>query len=636
MYGPPGFDPDTGRLYAGATDKRVYALDARGFFLWSIEVDDNVATRPVIARGIVAFASEGGNAFGIDAASGTQRWKRHLDAAAVASPAVVNDTVVFGSDGGTIKAFDIDDGATRWSTSAQGSVEGALASDADGIVYAADDGGGVSAFDADSGTTRWQVTANDSFRTGPTVVDDLVVVVGDSGTAYGFDRADGRLFWADSGGFVGPAAATGGHIAIARSDGKVDELDGTGALVHEFPAADAVAPTDPAPGFTLGVTAGDGAVWAVDDATVVRRLGPGPGGLTALQARWVHPFTDAPFSGSGFPTTVGEFQGKAVLVDSGGAVYLVDPETGDPQRIGDDPESPSPASGDAVVDGDQLFMTLGGALRAIDLPSGALRWTDNGTTFVPNGPVVDGDKVIFLRSIPKDGGAVDADVTAFDRDTGDVLWTRHLTPAGNGPTLAGDVVVVGSPLSALDPADGSVRWQVEPDRDVVGRPGYDATRDRVVAALRHIDGNDITVDLVSVDAKTGAEQWRVPLPGRPDFTEEVVVSGDLVLVPELGGPIATFDAASGASKWQFAPPLPSRHLGIVTVENGQVWTFSSTAQVFVLDARDGAVLAQSSGLGSDIGSVFGPFGQRIRSVGGVFIAPVGPFVAGFDPPEAPS
>jgi hypothetical protein len=54
-----------------------------------------------------------------------------------------------------------------------------------------------------------------------------------------------------------------------------------------------------------------------------------------------------------------------------------------------------------------------------------------------------------------------------------------------------------------------------------------------------------------------------------------------------------------------APP------GIPTVENGQVWIFSSTAQVFVLDERNGTVLAQSSGLGSDIGNVFAPWGQRV-------------------------
>ncbi len=636
MYGPPGFDPETGRLYAGATDKKVYALNGRGFFLWAAQVDDNVATRPVVTRGIVSFASEGGTAYGFDATTGKQRWKRRLDASSVASPTVVDDTIVFGSDGGTIRAFDIDDGGGRWSRSAQGSVEGALSSDSEGFVYVADGRGGVTALAADTGATKWQVTENDTFRTGPSVIGGLVVVVGDSGSVYGLDVTDGHLVWAHTGGFVGPAAETGGHIALARSNGTVDEVDPAGALVHEFPAAAAVAPTDPAPEFSLGVTAGGGAVWTVDQGTVVRRLGPGAGGLTALQARWVHPFNDPPFSGAGFPTTVGELDGKAVLIDSGGAVYLVDPSTGDAQRIGDDPNSNAPPGGEAVVDGNQLFMTLAGALRAVDLPSGAVRWTDGGTSFVPNGPVVVGDEVILLRSVTNDDGTVDDDVTAFDRNSGKVRWTRRMTPAGNGPTLAGDVVVVGSPLSGLDPADGSVRWQVEPDRDVVGRPGYDAARGSVVAALRRIDGNNVTIDLVSVDATTGAEQWRVPLPGRPDFTEEVVVSGDLVLVPQLGGPIAAFDATTGASKWQFAPPAPSRHLGIPTVENGQVWIFSSTAQVFVLDAVDGTVLAQSSGLGSDIGNVFAPWGQRVRSVGGVFIAPIGAFVAAFDPPEVPS
>ena len=163
-------------------------------------------------------------------------------------------------------------------------------------------------------------------------------------------------------------------------------------------------------------------------------------------------------------------------------------------------------------------------------------------------------------------------------------------------------------------------------------PRTTPTATRVVAAVRSINGNNVTIDLVSVDARTGTERWRVPLQGRPEFTEEVTVSGDLVIVPELGLPIVAFDASTGAERWRFAPQAPARHLGSVTVENGQVWTFSSTAQVFVLDATDGTVLAQSSGLGSDVGDVFSPWGQRIRSVGDVFIAPIGPFVAAFDAP----
>ena len=158
----------------------------------------------------------------------------------------------------------------------------------------------------------------------------------------------------------------------------------------------------------------------------------------------------------------------------------------------------------------------------------------------------------------------------------------------------------------------------------------------MIAALRRIDGSNITIDLVSVDTKTGSEQWRVPLPGRPDFTEEVVVSGDLVLVPETRRPRRGVRRdnrrvqVAVRSAGTVAPPRdPDRRgrSGLDLLEHRP----GLRAQ-----RRDGTVLAQSSGLGSDIGNVFAPWGQRVRSVGGVSIAPIGAFVAAFDPPEAPS
>ena len=46
-------------------------------------------------------------------------------------------------------------------------------------------------------------------------------------------------------------------------------------------------------------------------SAVVRRIGPGPGGLTALQARWVHTFTEQPFSGRGLPRDGGRVPGPS-------------------------------------------------------------------------------------------------------------------------------------------------------------------------------------------------------------------------------------------------------------------------------------------------------------------------------------
>ncbi len=110
-----------------------------------------------------------------------------------------------------------------------------------------------------------------------------------------------------------------------RASGFLDEIAADGTVVAELAAQSASAPGDPAPDYRLGLTSAAGAAWSVDESAVVRRIGPGAGGLTALQARWVHTFTEPPFSGAGFPATVGEFQDRAVLMDAGGAVYLVDP-----------------------------------------------------------------------------------------------------------------------------------------------------------------------------------------------------------------------------------------------------------------------------------------------------------------------
>jgi len=51
VYGPPAFDPAGGRIFFGASDKRLYALDGRGLLLWSFATGDNVATRPLVSTG---------------------------------------------------------------------------------------------------------------------------------------------------------------------------------------------------------------------------------------------------------------------------------------------------------------------------------------------------------------------------------------------------------------------------------------------------------------------------------------------------------------------------------------------------------------------------------------------------------
>src|SRR5581483_4031807 len=93
LFGGPGLDGERGRLYVGGSDKRLYALDARGLFLWSAAVADNVATRPLAVGDLVVFGSEDRQVYALDAASGRERWRMPTGGAVVGSPAFTGSVV---------------------------------------------------------------------------------------------------------------------------------------------------------------------------------------------------------------------------------------------------------------------------------------------------------------------------------------------------------------------------------------------------------------------------------------------------------------------------------------------------------------------------------------------------------------
>src|SRR5205823_2351621 len=102
VYGPPGYDAGRGRVYFGAADKRLYALDLRGLFLWAFASGDNVASRPLAVGDLVIFGSEDRNVYALDAATGAERWWTETGGAVVSGPAFTGSVVAIGSDDGGV------------------------------------------------------------------------------------------------------------------------------------------------------------------------------------------------------------------------------------------------------------------------------------------------------------------------------------------------------------------------------------------------------------------------------------------------------------------------------------------------------------------------------------------------------
>jgi len=186
VYGQPAFDADAGRIYVGASDKRLYALDTRGLFLWSFETKDNVAARPLVVGDLVVAASEDGKAYGLDATTGRARWTFKAEGGIVSWPLTMAGVVVVGSDDRTVYGIDPTTGTLRWTLLAGGAVEAPITPASDsGVAYVASRDGTLAAFRPadcmDICEALWSEKPGASLRTAPLVAGDRVVVVDQDG-----------------------------------------------------------------------------------------------------------------------------------------------------------------------------------------------------------------------------------------------------------------------------------------------------------------------------------------------------------------------------------------------------------------------------------------------------------------------
>ena len=124
-HGPPAYDAARGAVYFGSSDKRLYAVDLRGLYLWSYQTGDNVASRPLIVGDVIVFGSEDGNVYGLDVTTGGLMWSTPTGGPIVSSAALAGEVLVIGSDDGMAHALDPATGQEQWTFQAGDAIEGA-------------------------------------------------------------------------------------------------------------------------------------------------------------------------------------------------------------------------------------------------------------------------------------------------------------------------------------------------------------------------------------------------------------------------------------------------------------------------------------------------------------------------------
>ena len=617
IYAQPLFDSATSRIFMGASDGVLRALDARGLFLWSHATGDSIATRPVAVGTTVVFGSEDGHVYGVDIDTGQRRWRVVAGAAVVASPALMGDFVVVADESGTVRALSPVDGAVRWTWDAPAAIVAGLATTADGVLVA-DTAGGLTLLDAD-GAERWRADAGrgSPISSQPTVGDGLVVTVDDQGDAAGVSLRDGRLAWRRTNeGYVGSPAAVGNAFVVGRDDGTLDRVDAAGELVARLDARDATTPLDLPPAFTYGPSHGGGAIWVADDHGIVRRLGPAPDrGPQPLEVAWVRTIVDPPYASLVLVSTPTPWGDRLVLLDPRRNVFVVDPTTGAAEALGSFGGPDDVVVPETVTVGDTMLVDTQTRLVAVDLRTAAERWSVPlvGQRFHP--PVVAGTTVVAISA---DGD--EARVEAFDIADGRRLWSRPTGAAAlrSGPVLRDEVVLVGDPVEALDIDTGEPAWT----STVTDPAGLPVLLNDLLVVTTFADGDD-SGRVAGIDAASGAVEWNRELDGEGHApTSRLVGAGGTAVLTSITGPVIGLDPRTGDERWR--QEFPAAIIGTPSAIGDRIWYALESGQVLALSPADGAIEREFEGFGTSIGAV--SVIQRPVASGDVVVVAAGPIV----------
>jgi len=151
---------------------------------------------------------------------------------------------------------------------------------------------------------------------------------------------------------------------------------------------------------------------------------------------------------------------------------------------------------------------------------------------------------VFVGLYSQSGRNQTGRVFALAQDTGDVRWQQVTGGAVvGGPTVAGDLVVVGSSdgvVQAFHIADGSLAWRTSINGKIWSSPAVSG--DSVFfGSLDH--------GVYALDLADGSQKWTFETNG--SVVARPLVVGDMVVVGSFDRNLYALDAATGELRWSF-------------------------------------------------------------------------------------
>jgi outer membrane protein assembly factor BamB len=232
-----GVGADNGLVLLGTSKGEVLAFDRAGKPLWKAQVSGEVLAPPQAREGIVVARAGGGRIYGLDAATGKQKWayQKTTPALSVRTHAgvVIDRGAVFaGFPGGRLVGIALSNGNVGWEAVVslpRGTTELERVADITspplidgGRVCAVAYQGRLACFDATRGTLIW---ARDvSSIAGLSADDRYLYVTDDKNAVLAFDKTTGASLWRQDklvGRNVSGPLPVGRYVAVGDIEGYV-------------------------------------------------------------------------------------------------------------------------------------------------------------------------------------------------------------------------------------------------------------------------------------------------------------------------------------------------------------------------------------------------------------------------------
>jgi outer membrane protein assembly factor BamB len=229
----------------------------------------------------------------------------------------------------------------------------------------------------------------------------------------------------------------------------------------------------------------------------------------------------------------------------------------------------------AVADGVVYAASSAGQLSAFDARSGRPLWSASVGASIWSSPAV-ADGIVCVVAVRENK------VYAFDAMSGSLLWATPGDPgfpSDSSPAIANGVVYVGLGdhyLHAYNARTGAELWRLV-------MPGGIDSSPAVVAGVVYVGAYQ---GVYAVDARAGTVRWLADV-DYPFSNSAPAVTNGTVYISDDNGNLYALDAATGVLRWS---RQTGSNLNSVAVANGVVYVGDYWGEVEARDGTTGALL----------------------------------------------